>query len=123
MEQVMSEPHNEFQRYVDEMVRAALAFEGDVPTLAPRARDGDRKAVDELVRAYAALAVITGIRLRPSWLPVPDATQEAMVVLLRLIETGSTSIETELPVAVGATMAGLTKPPDEPGGPSRGRGR
>ena len=102
----------DFLRFVTQAAEDAVNFDGDVVALASRARDGDKDAVAELIRAYAALAVLTGIRLRPHWLPMPDAAQEAMLVLGRLIEDGSTTIAVELPSAIGATFSGFRKPPD-----------
>jgi hypothetical protein len=43
---------------------------------------------------------------------MPDAAQEAMLVLRRLIEDGSITVATELPLAIAATFAGLRRPPD-----------
>jgi hypothetical protein len=100
----------DFLQFVTKAAEDAVNFDGDAVAMAARARDGDRDAVEELTRAYAAIAVLTGIRLRPPWLPVPDAAQEAMLVLRRLIEDGSTMIATELPSAIGATFARLRRP-------------
>jgi hypothetical protein len=105
---------SEFLHFVTEVAEDAVNFDGDVVAMGLRARVGDKEAVAGLIRAYAAIAVLTGIRLRPLWLPVPDAAQEAMLVLRRLIEDGSTTIAAELPSAIGATFAGFRRPPDHP---------
>ena len=102
----------DFLRFVTQAAEDAVNFDGDAVAMASRARDGDEEAVAELTRAYAAIAVLTGTRLRPQWLPVPDAAQEAMLVLRRLIDDGSTTIAAELPSAIRATFAGLREPPD-----------
>ena len=34
------------------------------------------------MKAYLALAVLTGLQLRPRWLSAPDAGQEAVIVLV-----------------------------------------
>ena len=101
----------DFLQFVAEVAEDAVSFDGDVVAIASRARAGDKDAVAELIRAYAAIAVLTGIRLRPRWLRMPDAAQEAMIVLLRLIEGGSTTIEAELPSAIRESFAGLREPP------------
>jgi hypothetical protein len=64
--------------------------------------------------AYAAIAALTGIRLRPLGLPAPDAAQEAILVLRRFIDDGSTTIAAELPSAIAAKFRGL-RPPDTQG--------
>jgi hypothetical protein len=69
-----------------------------------------KDAVEQLTRAYAPIAVLTGVRLRPRWLPIPDAAQEAILVLRRLIENGSTTIAAGLPLAIGESFAELTEP-------------
>jgi hypothetical protein len=102
----------DFLQFVTQAAEDAVTFDGDAVALASRARDGEEEAVVELIRAHAAIAVLTGIRMRPLWLPMPDAAQEAMLVLRRLIEDGSTIIAAELPSAIGATFAGLRQPPD-----------
>jgi hypothetical protein len=102
----------DFLRFVTQAAEDAVTFDGDAAAIASRAREGDKDAVAELTRAYAAMAVLTGIRLRPSWLPMPDAAQEAMLVLRVLIEDGSTAIAAELPAAIEATFAGFRRPPD-----------
>jgi hypothetical protein len=102
----------DFIQFVTKAAQDAVNFDGDAVAVASAARDGDKDAVAELTRAYAAIAVLTGIRMRPPWLPVPDAAQEAMLVLRRLIEDGSTTIAPELPSAIGATFAGFKEPPD-----------
>jgi hypothetical protein len=101
----------DFIESVTQAAEDAVNFEGDAVALASSARGGDKEAVADLVRAYAAIAVLTGVRLRPPWLPIPDAGQEAMLVLLRLIEDGSTTIAVDLPSAIEATFMGL-RPPD-----------
>ena len=101
----------DFLRFVTQAAEDAVNFDGDAVAMASRARDGDEEAVAELTRAYAAIAVLRGTRLRPHWLPVPDAAQEAMLVLRRLIDDGSTTIAAELPSAIRATFAGFREPP------------
>jgi hypothetical protein len=105
----------DFIEFVTSAAKDAVNFDGDAVALASAARDGDKDAVESLVRAYSAIAVLTGIRLRPPWLQVPDAGQEAMLVLLRLIEDGSTTIAVDLPSAIEATFTGL-RPPDNGSG-------
>jgi hypothetical protein len=105
------DPSAEFLQFVTGAAEDAATFDGDVVALAARARDGDKDAVAELMRAYAALAALTGIRLRPLWLPAPDAAQEAMLVLRRLVDDGSGTIAAELPSAIAAKFRGL-RPPD-----------
>jgi hypothetical protein len=100
----------DFLQFVTKAAEDAVNFDGDAVAMAARARDGDRDAVEELTRAYAAIAVLTGVRLRPRWPPIPDAAQEAMLVLRRLIEDGSTTIAAELPSVIGATFARLRRP-------------
>jgi hypothetical protein len=100
----------DFLQFVTKAAEDAVNFDGDAVAMAARARDGDKDAVAELTRAYAAIAVLTSIRLRPPWLPVPDAAQEAMLVLRRLIEDGSTTIAAGLPLAIGESFAELTEP-------------
>ena len=100
----------DFLQFVTQAAEDAVNFDGDAVAMAARAQDGDRDAAEELTRAYAAIAVLTGVRLRPRWLPIPDAAQEAMLVLRRLIENGSTTIAAELPSAIGATFARLRRP-------------
>jgi hypothetical protein len=94
----------DFLRFITQAAEEAVTFDGDVVALASGARNGDNDAVAELIRAYAAIACLTGIRLRPSWLPMPDAAQEAMLVLRRLIVEGSITIATELPSAIAANV-------------------
>jgi hypothetical protein len=98
--------------FLTEAAREAADFDGDEADLAARARDGDRAAISGFTRAYAALAVLAGLRLRPTWLPAPDAGQEAMIVLKRLVECGSTTIAVELPANVQEMFEGLRKPPE-----------
>ena len=69
-------------------------------------------AIKELSSAYRAIAVLTALRLRPLWLPMPDAGQEAMLVLDRVVKDGSTTIAIDLPLAI-RKMFGL-RPPDAP---------
>jgi hypothetical protein len=107
----MDTPDDDFLQFVTQAVEDAVTFDGDAATIASRAREGDKDAVTELTRAYAAIAVLSGIRLRPSWLPMPDAAQEAMLVLRRFIQEGSTAIAVELPAAIEATFAGFREPP------------
>ena len=98
-------------QFVTQVVADALNFHGDSVALASRARDGDKNAVTELSSAYRAIAVLTALRLRPPWLPAPDAAQEATLVLDRLVKDGSTTIAVELPSAIRKAFAGL-RPPD-----------
>jgi hypothetical protein len=102
----------EFMEFVTQAAEDAVNFDGDEVALASAARSGDKDAVADLTRAYAAIAVLMGVRLRPTWLKVPDAGQEAMLVLLRLIEDGSTTIAADLPSAIEATFTWL-RPSDE----------
>jgi hypothetical protein len=55
----------DFMEFVTLAAENAVNFDGDAVALASAARDGDKNAVENLVRAYSALAVLTGIRLRP----------------------------------------------------------
>jgi hypothetical protein len=105
----------DFMEFVTEAAEDAVTFDGDAVALASAARGGDKDAVVNIVRAYAAIAVLTGVRLRPPWLPIPDAGQEAMLVLRRLIEDGSTTIAVDLPLAIEATFAKL-RPADNGSG-------
>jgi hypothetical protein len=105
----------EFMEFVIQAAEDAVNFHGDAVGLASAARGGDKDAIAYLARAYGAIAVLMGVRLRPPWLPVPDAGQEAMVVLLRLIEDGSTTIAADLPPAIEATFTKL-RPPDNGSG-------
>jgi len=98
-------------RFVTETTEDAVKFDGDEVELAQRARNGDMTAVKELSRGYRAIAVLTALRLRPLWLPAPDAAQEAMLVLDRLVKDGSTTIAVDLPLAIRKTFSGL-RPPD-----------
>lgn len=102
----------EFREFLADAARRAAGFDGDEVELVKRARDGDGAAVSELMSAYLALAVLTGLRLRPSWLSAPDAGQEAIIVLQRLAESGTRTIAVELPSAIQATFEGLSKPHD-----------
>jgi hypothetical protein len=102
-----------FAQFVSQAVADALSFEGDAVALASRARDGDKDAAKELSSAYRAIAVLTAMRLRPPWLPRPDAAQEATLVLDRLVKDGSTTIAVELPLAIQKTFAAF-RPPDGP---------
>jgi hypothetical protein len=101
----------ELLRFVTETGEDAIKFDGDEVELAHRARNGDVTAIRELSSAYRAIAVLTALRLRPLWLPAPDAWQEAMLVLDRLVKDGSTTIAIDLPLAIRKTFAGL-RPPD-----------
>jgi hypothetical protein len=105
------EAPTEFLRFVTETAEDAIKFDGDEGQLAHRARSGDEIAVAELSSAYRGIAVLTAVRLRPPWLPAPDAAQEAMLVLDRLVKDGSTTIAVELPVAIRQKFAAL-QPPD-----------
>lgn len=87
-----------------------MNFDGDATALAPKAQEGDQDAISELTRDHAALAVLTGIRLRPAWLSEGDASQEAMLFLRSLIEAASVRIATELPGAIEGKFAELKKP-------------
>jgi hypothetical protein len=71
-----------------------------------------RRPSPKLMRAFAALAVLTALRLQPTWLPAPDAAQEALVALRRHIEAGSTTIAVELPSVIQATFERLRESPD-----------
>jgi len=102
----------EYREFLNEAAQEAADFDGDEVALAAQARNGDMAAVSELIRAYAALAVLTGLRLRPTWLSAPDAGQEALIVLRRLVESGSTKIAVELPPAIHRTFEGLKHPPE-----------
>jgi hypothetical protein len=104
------ETPKDFLQFVTQAAEDAVNFDGDAVTLASAARNGDKDAIEQLTRAYAAIAVLTGVRLRPRWLPIPDAAQEAMLVLRRLIENGSTTIAAGLPLAIGESFAELTEP-------------
>jgi hypothetical protein len=103
----------EFLRFATKTAEDAVKFDGDEVELAHRARNGDVTAIRELSSAYRAIAVLIALRLRPLWLPVPDAGQEAMLVLDRLVKDGSTTIAIDLPLAIQKTFAGL-RPPDAP---------
>ena len=107
------ETPTEFLRVVIETAQDAVKFDRDEVELAHRARNGDMTAVVELSSAYRAIAVLTAVRLRPLWLPAPDAAQEAMLVLDRLVKDGSTTIAVELPLAIRKKFAGL-RPLDAP---------
>ena len=100
-----------FAQFVSQAVADALNFNGDTVALATRARDGDEDAAKRLSSAYRAIAVLTALRLRPLWLPAPDAAQEATLVLDHLVEDGSTAIAVELPLAIRKAFARL-RPPD-----------
>jgi hypothetical protein len=93
------ETPTEFLRFVTQTAEDTVQFDGDEFELAHRARNGDVTAAAELSTAYRAIAVLTAVRLRPLWLPAPDAAQEAMLVLDRLVRDGSTTIAVELPLA------------------------
>jgi hypothetical protein len=88
--------------------RLAVEFDADVADLASRARDGNQEAVAKLMTAYWSLAVLLAIRLRPTSLPIPDAAQEAVVVLLGMIRAGSTTIEVDLAPAIRQTLESLS---------------
>jgi len=103
----------EFLRFINETAEFAVKFDGDEVGLSRRARDGDLTAIKELSNAYSAIAVLTALRLRPPWLPAPDAGQEAMLVLDRLVKDGSRTIAIDLPLAIRKTFTGLG-PPDAP---------
>jgi hypothetical protein len=100
----------DFMRFVTQAAEDAVTFDGDPVAMAAAAHGGDKDAVANLTRAYAAIAVLMGIRLRPPWLQIPDAAQEAMLVLRRLIEEGSTTIAVDLPSTIEATFMGLRPP-------------
>jgi hypothetical protein len=102
----------EFHEFLNEAAREAADFDGDEIELAVRARHGDRAAVSELITVYLALAVLTGLRLRPSWLAAPDAGQEAIIVFQRLVESGTRRIAVELPSAIQARFARMKQPPE-----------
>jgi len=104
------ETPKDFLQFVTQAAEDAVTFDGDAVTLASAALNGDKDAVEQLTRAYVAIAVLTGVRLRPRCLPIPDAGQEAMLVLHRLIENGSTTIAAGLPLAIGESFAELTEP-------------
>ena len=103
----------ELLRFVTETAEDALKFDGDEAELAHRARNADVTAIKGLSSAYRAIAVLTALRLRPLWLPAPDAGQEAMLVLDRLVKHGSTTIAIDLPLAIRKKFDGL-RPPDVP---------
>jgi len=103
----------EFLRFINETAEFAVKFDGDEVGLSRRTRDGDLTAIKELSNAYSAIAVLTALRLRPPWLPAPDAGQEAMLVLDRLVKDGSRTIAIDLPLAIRKTFTGLG-PPDAP---------
>jgi hypothetical protein len=103
----------DFLRFVTDTAEDAVKFDGDEGELAHRARNGDLTAIKELSSAYRAIAVLTALRLRPLWLPAPDAGQEAMLVLDRLVKDAKTTIAIDLPLAIRKTFAGL-RPPDAP---------
>jgi hypothetical protein len=105
----------EFMEFVTQAAEDAVNFDGDEVALASAARGGDKDAAANLVRAYAAIAVLMGVRLRPPWLPIPDAGQEAMLVLRRFIEDGSTSIAADLPSAIEAAFEKLRPADNESG--------
>ena len=100
----------DFMQFVTQAAEDAVNFDGDAVAMGSAARDGDKDAVADLTRAYAAIAVLTGVRLRPPWLQIADAGQEAMLVLRRLIEDGSTTIAVDLPSAIEATFTRLRPP-------------
>jgi hypothetical protein len=97
--------------FVTETAEDAVKFDGDEVELARRSASGDVTAIKELSSAYRAIAVLTALRLRPLWIPAPDAAQEATLVLDRLVKDGSTTIAVELPSAIRKAFAGL-RPPD-----------
>jgi putative hemolysin len=103
----------EFQQFVAQLAEDAVKFRGDEADLAARAREGDQAAVAELTSAYRAIAVLTGLRLRPLWLSEPDAAQEAIIVLNHMVEVGSTTIALDLPAAIATTYGRLRRPSDE----------
>jgi hypothetical protein len=105
----MDQPALEF---VMEAVVDAVNFDGDVAALASRAQKGDQGAISEFTRVYAALAVLTGIRLRPAWLSQEDAAQEAMLVLMGIVKRGTARIAAELPGAIEAKFDALEKRAD-----------
>jgi hypothetical protein len=97
--------------FLDELLKATRSgvdFDGDVARLASRARDGDKEAVDKLMTAYWSIAILLGIRMRPSSLRIPDAAQEAVIVLQRMIRAGSTTIEVDLAPAIRRTFESLS---------------
>ncbi|HYZ13595.1 MAG TPA: hypothetical protein VFA08_08330 [Actinomycetota bacterium] len=96
-------------QFVMETVVDAVNFDGDVTALASRAQEGDQGVISELTRAHAAVAVLTGICLRPSWLSQEDAAQEAILVLTGIVERGSERIAAELPGAIEARFDALEK--------------
>jgi hypothetical protein len=99
-------------QFVMETVVDAVNFDGDVTALASRAQEGDQGAVSELTRAFAALAVLTGIRLRPARLSKEDAAQEAILVLMGIVKRGTKRIAAELPGAIEARFDALEKRSD-----------
>jgi hypothetical protein len=92
------ETPTDFLRFVTETAEDAVQFDGDEFELAHRARNGDVTAVAELSSAYRAIAVLTAVRMRPLWLLAPDAAQEAMLVLDRLVRDGSHHNRSRTPV-------------------------
>ena len=105
---IMSNYSAEFLDDLLEATRLGVDFDGDVAHLASRARDGDQEAVDKLMTAYWSVAVLLGIRMRPTSLRIPDAAQEAVVVLQRMIRAGSTTIEVDLAPAIRRTFESLS---------------
>ncbi|MEP6665556.1 MAG: hypothetical protein ABJA81_03815 [Nocardioidaceae bacterium] len=100
----------EFLEALLDGARMAVEFDGDVVALTTRAHDGDPEALDDLVVAYWSIAALLGVRLRPIWLPPPDAAQEAVLVLQHLIEVGSSNIEADLAPAISRTFEALQRP-------------
>ena len=76
---------------LQDFLRDALGF----PRLAPAKEERllarvrqhqDQKASRRVIESYLARVSEIALRLRPDWLSAPDAIQEAIVVLRRLIE-------------------------------------
>ena len=111
----------EVLRFVIETAEDAVKFDGDEVELAHRARNCDVTAIEELSSAYRAIAVLTALRLRPLWLTAPDAGQEAMLVLDRLVRDGSATIAIDLPLAIRKRSLGSDRQthPDHLAGPQR----
>jgi hypothetical protein len=101
---------SEFVEAFVEGTKLALHFDGDVVALWARARDGEEAAVRELVDAYWVLAAVIGIRLRPRWLRPSDAAQEGVLVLMRLVEEGSSTIVQDLGTKIAESFGRLKEP-------------
>lgn len=101
---------SEFVAGLVEGTKRAVNFNGDVGALLARVRDGEEAAGQELVGAYWVLAALIGVRLRPHWLTPPDAAQEAVLVLRRLVEGGSSTIGQDLGREIAEAFGTLREP-------------